>query len=95
MPGIEPDNQPTKAAMTTSSEPVAPESTEVELDLGPLVETLTARTPGADPAQVRQVVENIAHRFDGARVRDFLPVLILKAAKDQLRSLGLARPVAV
>ena len=82
--------------MTTTIDFTATDSPAVvELDLDPLVETLTARTPGADPAQVRSVVEEIAHRFDRARIRDYLPVLILKAAGDQLRSLGLTRPLAV
>jgi len=38
---------------------------------------------------VRTVVEEVAHRFDNARIRTYLPVLISKQAEDQLRALGL------
>jgi hypothetical protein len=59
------------------------------LDLDPLVERLTARTTGAEAARsVRTVVEEVAHRFDNARVRTYLSVLISKQAEDQLRALG-------
>ena len=34
-------------------------------------------------------MEEIAHRFDHALVRTFLPVLISKQAEDRLRTLGL------
>src|SRR5262245_37474921 len=67
-----------------------PDTAAPALDLEPLIETLEARTTGPRSArEVRAVVEEVARWFENATVRDFLSVLILKEAADQLRSRGL------
>ena len=71
------------------------EGSETDLDLDVIVETLAARTVDATrTAEVRQVVDEVAHEFDDARVRTFLPLLVLKEAQDRLRARGLIRPLA-
>jgi len=60
----------------------------IDLDLDAIVETLSARPSGDDVAVVRAVVHETARQFDNARVRDFLSVLILKEARDRLRTLA-------
>ena len=65
-----------------------------DLDLDGIVETLAARTVDATrTAEVRQVVDEVAHEFDDTRVRTFLPLLVLKEAQDRLRARGLIRPL--
>jgi hypothetical protein len=71
------------------------EGSETDLDLDVIVETLAARTVDATrTAEVRRVVDEVAHEFDDARVRTFLPLLVLKEAQDRLRARGLIRPLA-
>ena len=83
----EPD-QPATAAVAVQSPPKV--TTDGVLDLDAIVRQLVARTVDADnAAEVRQVVDDVAHEFDDARVRSFLPVLVLKEAQDRLRARGL------
>jgi hypothetical protein len=37
------------------------------------------------PAQVDETVSAIHHRFDGRPIREFVPVLVERMAKDELR----------
>ena len=37
------------------------------------------------PTQVDQTVSSIHHRFDGRPIRDFVPVLVERIARDELR----------
>ena len=87
-------NPPVTETLATRSVPKA--SPEGELDLDVIVRRLLARTTDAQKAdEVRRIVDEVAHEFDDARVRSFLPVLILKEAQDRLRALGLIRQLTV
>jgi hypothetical protein len=37
------------------------------------------------PAQVDEAVSTIHHRFDGRPIREFVPVLVERIARDELR----------
>jgi hypothetical protein len=37
------------------------------------------------PGQVNQAVSSIHHRFDGRPIREFVPVLVERIARDELR----------
>jgi hypothetical protein len=37
------------------------------------------------PAQVGETVHSIHHRFDGRPIREFVPVLVERIARDELR----------
>lgn len=37
------------------------------------------------PAQVGRTVSSIHHRFDGRPIREFVPVLVERIARDELR----------
>jgi hypothetical protein len=44
------------------------------------------------PAQVDEKVSNIHHRFDGRPIREFVPVLVERIARDELRHSAPRRP---
>jgi hypothetical protein len=63
-------------------------SVEMNERLAPVVETLVAKSNGKyDTAFVRTLVENVATEFEGARVQDYIEVLVSKLASDELRKL--------
>ena len=43
------------------------------------------------PTQVVQAVDSIHHRFDGRPIRDFVPVLVERMVRDELRQSKPAR----
>jgi hypothetical protein len=45
---------------------------------------LRARFSERSPNEVAGVVEHVTHEFDGARVRDFVPVLVERISRDEL-----------
>ncbi|MFC9659713.1 three-helix bundle dimerization domain-containing protein [Nocardia sp. NPDC127606] len=45
-----------------------------------VIERLIARFPAKSPAAIELLVRRIHERFAGARVRDFVPLLVEKAA---------------
>jgi hypothetical protein len=45
---------------------------------------LQSRFPELDPDIVSEVVDRAYHEFDGANVRDFVPILVEKHARDLL-----------
>ena len=53
-----------------------------------VIEGCRRRGAPADPATVRILVEREWAQFSGARVRTFLPVLVGRAVRDQLRRKG-------
>ncbi|WP_353829261.1 three-helix bundle dimerization domain-containing protein [Agromyces sp. SYSU T0242] len=49
-----------------------------------VVTRMLQRYPSLAPERVREVVDEEHRRFDGGRVRDFIPVLVERATKKRL-----------
>jgi hypothetical protein len=47
-----------------------------------VIERLTAQFPAESPAEIELLVHRIHERFADARVRDFVPLLVEKAARQ-------------
>ena len=61
----------------------------------PIADALIARSNGKfDEEFLRILVANVATEFDGARVQDYIEVLVTKQAMDELRKLDALRPIA-
>lgn len=58
-----------------------------------VADRLLAVFPHHDPATIREIVNAVRHRFDDAPVRDFVPLLIERHAREQLA--GLAEDAAI
>lgn len=41
--------------------------------------------------EVDDTVERIYHRFDGSKVRDYIPLLVERGAKQELRAHGIGK----
>lgn len=62
--------------------------------MSPIVEDLLARSNGKYDAEfLRTLVASVAREFDGARVQDYIEVLVAKQAADALRKLDALRPI--
>lgn len=59
-------------------------SVEDIAQLGRLVETLAVRYPAVPQVAIEHIVLDIHERFEGSRVRTFIPILIEKAARGDL-----------
>jgi hypothetical protein len=60
----------------------------------PIAEALIARSNGKYDAEfLRILVANVATAFDGARVQDYVEVLVAKEAADKLRKLDGLTPI--
>ena len=56
--------------------------------LSPIADALIARSNGKyDDQFLRILVANVANEFEGARVQDYIEVLVAKQAADELRKL--------
>jgi hypothetical protein len=55
-----------------------------------VVADLESRFPGVARHTIEQVVEGEYHQFDGAPVRDYIPVLVAHSAKNSLKKLSKA-----
>jgi len=56
--------------------------------LSPIADALIAKSNGKyDDQFLRIVVANVAIEFEGARVQDYIEVLVAKQAADELRKL--------
>ena len=53
-----------------------------------LVARLTSRYPNVPATTVSRVVWDIHSRFEGSRLRDFVPLLVERNARDQLEQRG-------
>jgi hypothetical protein len=53
-----------------------------------LVVRLTSRYPTISESTVASVVDDIHARFDGRPLRDFVPLLVERNAKNELERLG-------
>jgi hypothetical protein len=60
----------------------------------PIADALIARSNGKyDEEFLRILVANVATEFDGARVQDYIEVLVAKEAADKLRKLDGLTPI--
>jgi hypothetical protein len=57
-------------------------------------EVMTQSHDGYDSEFVRDLVTRLVSAFDGAPVQDYIDVLVLKQAKDELRRLHALQPIA-
>lgn len=71
--------------MTVTGNVTADERTRVAEVVG----RLQRRFASVDPERVADVVSQVHREFGSARVRDFVPVLVEKGARDRLKDLGL------
>jgi hypothetical protein len=56
--------------------------------LSPIADALIAKSNGRyDDEFLRILVANVANEFEGARVQDYIEVLVAKQAADELRRL--------
>jgi hypothetical protein len=63
--------------------------------LSPVADALIARSNGKyDDELLRILVANVAIEFEGARVQDYIEVLVTKEAADKMRQLDALRPLA-
>jgi hypothetical protein len=60
----------------------------------PIVDDLVSRSNGRyDVEFLRILVANVANEFEGARVQDYVEVLVAKQAADELRKLDALAPL--
>ena len=59
--------------------------------LDQLSDRLQGRFPEAPKDQIRNVVRQLHHEYDGSPIRDFIPVLVEREAVDRLRTGGVTR----
>ena len=61
--------------------------------MSPVADALIAKSNGKyDPEAVRTLVAKVASEFDGARVQDYIEVLVTKQVADTLRKLDALQP---
>ena len=51
-----------------------------------VVSRLSEKFGALSPEHIKDVVDEELHQFDGGRVRDFVPVLVERAAKQRLKA---------
>lgn len=66
----------------------AEKSVDEDRAVAEIVERLHERFPALSPETITVVVNETRVTFDGAKVRDFVPVLIEKEAKKRLKHLA-------
>ena len=44
--------------------------------MGQVMERVGTRFPEAGPAEIRKIVEQVHHQYDGRPIREFVPVLV-------------------
>ncbi|GAA1966741.1 three-helix bundle dimerization domain-containing protein [Microbacterium deminutum] len=54
-------------------------------EIDEVIERLAGRFPTIEHAHVEEIVREEAHKLDGGRVRDFVPVLVEHASHERLR----------
>jgi hypothetical protein len=70
-------------------------SVDLSARIAPIAEALIARSNGKyDTEFLRRLVANVAVEFEGAPVQDYVVVLVMKEALDELRKLDALRPRA-
>lgn len=72
--------------MTTEVAEIAVEATIPDRMMAEMLQAIQSRQPTTDLAYVRAVVEREWARYDDARVRTFVPLLVQRAVVDQILS---------
>lgn len=62
-----------------------------EQAIGRVRDRLAARFSERNPAEVGGVVDRVVQRFGGARIRDYIPVLVERISRDELNHRFAAR----
>jgi hypothetical protein len=63
--------------------------------LSPIADALIARSNGKYDAEfLRILVANVATEFEGARIQDYIEVLVAKEAADAMRKIDALRPIS-
>ena len=63
--------------------------------MAPIANAVIARSNGKyDEEFLRILVANVANQFEGARVQDYIEVLVAKESFDKLRSLDALAPIS-
>lgn len=75
-----PGSLPIIEYMQPQTDPAAHE----QRDIAEVARRLATRFPDAPPDRVRAAVEQAHRRFDGAPIRDFVPVFVERSARDTL-----------
>jgi len=52
-----------------------------------VVDRLTAKFAHMPAQRISEIVDQTYHEFDGAPIRDFVPIMVEKSAKDRLAHL--------
>ena len=63
-----------------------PEQPAESSSIDAAIHRIATRYPEIDRARIESLVSDSAHRLDGARVRDFIPVLVEHDVMEQLRA---------
>ena len=72
---------------TETTTPESPEGSSANGSLEAVVDRLAERFPTLERPHIEEIVEAEAAQLeDGARVKDFIPVLVEHEVKDQLRN---------
>lgn len=64
--------------------------TREAMAIASMTDELVHRLPNTAPDLVHQVVADALQEFADARVRDFVPLLVARAAADRIRLMGTA-----
>jgi hypothetical protein len=76
--------------------PASPEQSPSDIPLDAVVDRLAERFPTVERPHIEEIVETEATNLDdGARVKDFIPVLVEHEAKEQLRTEADPAPLVV
>jgi hypothetical protein len=83
------------ARMTMEEKGVGMSAAVLGPRMSPVADALIARSNGRyDEEFLRILVANMANQFEGARVQDYIEVLVAKAALDELRKLDAVEPIS-
>ena len=75
-------DQPTSSAAQAGPDAEATEAVSIDA----AVDRIATRYPDIDKARIETLVNESAHRLDGAHVRDFIPVLVEHEVMETLRT---------
>jgi hypothetical protein len=51
-----------------------------------VLERVRRRFPDEEPDQIRRIVDQVHHQYDGRPIREFIPVLVEREVTDTLHS---------
>ncbi len=53
--------------------------------MGDVMQRMRTRFPDTQPEQIRRLVENVHHEYEGRPIREFVPVLVEREVVNTLR----------